>query len=512
MQTDLPGITVPYGIWEQNRRMYARSCRMADAAGVRSGTNGPESALKTRLVILERKLTGSSKDLLNSDESVQRWHANLARSSRITADCRVRRLNMFLKNTGITPAGMVEIGKESSMKAEDMILDYVTWMEGQNYAPGYIEDVVKSLKSWLSYNYIDIRRKIKIANYGIPVTLQDEQVPTTAQIESIMNAADPRTRASMSLMAFAGVRPQVIGNHNGTDGLRVSDVEGLAIGDGGTTVSLERAPAMVTVRPQVSKAGHKYFTFLTSLGCSYLLGYLRGRIAAGEEVGPDLPLICRKRTARRPPPDGSEFITTKAVTFPMRAAIRSVVKARPYVLRAYFDTQLLLAESNGCMTHAYRQFFMGHMGDIEARYTTNKGKLTEQMVEDMRGAFARSEPFLSAGGGDDAGRRREMFLQSLRQQARTYGIDPASIRVQAENDGGTTGSDPSAVPEPIPAPGAAIPEDAALPRNGPHGAPPYQTRMISGEEELLSSVAYGWDLVKDMSGGKFLIRRKAVPA
>lgn len=57
MQTDLPGITVPCGIWEQNRRMYARSCRMADAAGVRSGTNGPESALKTRLVILERKLT-----------------------------------------------------------------------------------------------------------------------------------------------------------------------------------------------------------------------------------------------------------------------------------------------------------------------------------------------------------------------------------------------------------------------------------------------------------------------
>ena len=92
------------------------------------------------------------------------------------------------------------------------------------------------------------------------------------------------------------------------------------------------------------------------------------------------------------------------------ATIRSVIKARPYVLRAYFDTQLLLAESSGCMTHAYRQFFMGHTGDMEARYTTNKGRLTEQMIEDMRGAFARSEPFLSAGSADDIKHRRETFL------------------------------------------------------------------------------------------------------
>jgi hypothetical protein len=57
---------------------------------------------------------------------------------------------------------------------------------------------------------------------------------------------------------------------------------------------------------------------------------------------------------------------------------------RPYVLRAYCDTQLLLAESNGRLSHAYRAFFMGHKGDIEARYTTNKGRLTPQMMVDLR--------------------------------------------------------------------------------------------------------------------------------
>ena len=267
-----------------------------------------------------------------------------------------------------------------------------------------------------------------------------------------------------------------------------------------------------TIRPQISKAGHRYFTFLTSQGCSYLLGYLRGRVAAGEKIGPDSPLVCRKRMVSGRATDVHKFMATKAVTLPIRAAIRSVTKARPYVLRAYFDTQLLMAESNGCMTHAYRQFFMGHTGDMEARYTTNKGRLTEQMVEDMRGAFARSEPFLRAGDADDgdAEQRREAFLQSLRQQARTYGIDPSSIMIQAGGDG-TRPASRNDASEPAFASVDVMPENVNPSQGGPHEAP-YQTRIITGEEELLSCVAYGWDLVRDMSGSRFLIRRKAAPA
>jgi hypothetical protein len=70
---------------------------------------------------------------------------------------------------------------------------------------------------------------------------------------------------------------------------------------------------------------------------------------------------------------------------------------RPYVLRAYFDTQLLVAENNGRMAHAYRQFFMGHKGDIEARYTTNKGRLPEDVIEDMRETYRRSMEYLETG-------------------------------------------------------------------------------------------------------------------
>jgi len=79
----------------------------------------------------------------------------------------------------------------------------------------------------------------------------------------------------------------------------------------------------------------------------------------------------------------------------MRLAIRSAgLPWRPYVLRCYFDTMLMLAESKGLVLRDYRQFWMGHKGDIENRYTTNKQRLPESVVDDMRAAYARSEEFL----------------------------------------------------------------------------------------------------------------------
>ena len=71
--------------------------------------------------------------------------------------------------------------------------------------------------------------------------------------------------------------------------------------------------------------------------------------------------------------DENRFMTSKNVSKIIRKAMRPRFKWRPYVLRSYFDTNLLLAESHGKLIHPYRMFFMGHKGDIEARYTTSKG-------------------------------------------------------------------------------------------------------------------------------------------
>ncbi|MEM3334234.1 MAG: hypothetical protein QW745_08575 [Thermoplasmata archaeon] len=47
-----------------------------------------------------------------------------------------------------------------------------------------------------------------------------------------------------------------------------------------------------------------------------------------------------------------------------------------------------IAESNGLISHPQRMFIMGHKGDIEARYSTNK-RLLPDMIEDMRSSYKK---------------------------------------------------------------------------------------------------------------------------
>ena len=128
-------------------------------------------------------------------------------------------------------------------------------------------------------------------------------------------------------------------------------------------------------------------------------------------------------------------ITTKTVTKEIRDALRPKYDWRPYVLRSYFDTQLLVAENNGKMTHAYRQFFMGHKGDIEAVYTTNKGRLPENLIDDMRESYRRSLEYLETWKAEtDEYSLRENLRRKLLQVAGLSGEDIDELDLTMEEE------------------------------------------------------------------------------
>jgi len=137
-----------------------------------------------------------------------------------------------------------------------------------------------------------------------------------------------------------------LGNYTGTDGLRVRDFPEMRIEDG--QVVFDKIPTMVIVRPELSKAGHQYFTFLSEEGCEYLKDYLEERIKGGEKLTPNSPIIRPKVTPK-------PFIRTVNIGDMIREAIK---------------------------------------GDIEARYTTNKCRLPEDVIENMREAYRRSQEYL----------------------------------------------------------------------------------------------------------------------
>ena len=323
---------------------------------------------------------------LLKDKDIARWKHSVDSGSRITGDVYLRRLGSFCTEMGKNPQELLKL-KDKTMA--DLIDDYVIKREEKGNAGSYIKSTVKAVKSWLLFNGIKLPRQIKVKDADKSPTLSDERIPTPDELKRIFNAGDSRERTAGALVAFTGIRIGVLGNYKGTDGLKVKDIPDLKVD--GNQVTFLRVPAQVTIREELSKSGKKYFSFLGQEGCMYLQNYLIERIRSGETITPDSAIITASKLAQR----NKQHVTTINVGDVIRNAVRNAgFNWRPYVLRAYFDSRLLLAQDERLIPRDYRTFFMGHVGDIEHRYTVNKGRLSDDMIESMRSAYEKSTKFL----------------------------------------------------------------------------------------------------------------------
>jgi len=245
----------------------------------------------------------------------------------------------------------------------------------------------------------------------------------------------------------------VLGNARGDDGLTIGDLPELKVRE--DHVEFIRMPAIIVVRVSLSKAGHKYLTFLPAEGCSYLMAYLNKRLAAGEKVMAKTPIIASKAD--------NTFVTTRNISKIIRKTMRPRFGWRPYVLRAYFATQMLIAESHGRVSHPYRMFFMGHKGDIEARYTTNKGRLPENLIEDMRMAFQNSAEYLE---GDESHPVGDQETDRLVQASEGEGGRPQRQQPLREQDSRGAGAE-------------------SIARRGVAVRRPNQQRQVHTQEDLI---------------------------
>src|SRR5579875_1039446 len=332
----------------------------------------------------------SKKSKLLANTEIRRWYENLSRGSKITADLRLQKMSKFCDQHQMTPLELAELGTKDKRTMTNMMEDFVTSMKDRNMAPSYIQSILTAVKSWLEHFEI----RIKVGDVNSTPTLQDEKVPEPDELAEMFSRANLRVAAIESLLSKAGLRPQVLGNDDATDGLMMKDLPDIVIQQG--VVKCLQNPTMVTVRKNLSKARHQYFTFLTPSGTQRLVAYLNDRLVKGDVLNAESAVIAPDRDHRygRCNNKDKKFLPTKQITDLVRESFRPRFSWRPYVLRAYFDTQLLIAESKGKIAHDFRAFFMGHKGSIEAKYTTNKQRLPESLLNEMLESFKRCEEFL----------------------------------------------------------------------------------------------------------------------
>ena len=342
-------------------------------------------------------------DLLKN-EKVRRWYENLNAKSYLTATTLLRTLGLYCKLENTTPDKILIDMNELDFR--DKFADFVRRMEGEGKAGSYIVRFKKALKSFGRFNGKNLELNINIANERLSPTIENEKVPNKEELGRLLRKASSRGRVSTSLMAYAGLRPESLGNYEGTDGLRLKDIEGLRLSD---NIEFDKIPARITVKSMLNKARHQYFSFLGDEGITYIKEYLEERRRQGELLDYNSPLLQfdnKKGYVRK-----NDFLRTTLITRDIREAIQGAgLKMRPYILRAYFGTALDIAESKGLISHPWRQFIMGHKGDIEARYSTNK-RLPPDMIEEMRESYRKCLKFIETRASEVSEDNAKLFLQ-----------------------------------------------------------------------------------------------------
>jgi len=349
-------------------------------------------------------------DDLRANENVMRWYRNLQQGSPITGDVYLRALGLYCKINRTTPEGILEDAKSGKLRNDFM--DFVFKEGKENKAGSYIVRFKKVINSWVAFNGYDAGlQSIKIQGANTSPTLVDERPPSKDEIDTILRNATVRGRAIISLLAFSGLRPESLGNYDGSDAIRLKDIEGLKVSSDG--VEFSKLPAVLRIRQskvQLSKKGHQYFTFIPEQSSKYIKDYLDMRLRQGESINADSPIISTDTRGSNTRKTG--ILATAFLLRDVRDAIeKSGLKFRPYALRVYWASAMDVAEAKGLVSHNWREFWMGHTGDISARYSTNK-VLPPDTIEAMRETYKKCEKYITTEIREPSENDAKHYLQT----------------------------------------------------------------------------------------------------
>src|SRR3989441_4386456 len=347
----------------------------------------------------------AERTALLDDPNVRDWHDTVAQGSVSTADNYSRILALVCERLGAAPRDLVKMEN-----------DHTLFRRMQKYIndnPGTARAAWKAVRSWITsqndgkspvyeFTYVRVEARPRV---------DAMHIPTPDELRRVFIAADVRARAALSVLAFGGVRPQVLGNYRGTDGLVLGDLKDFVL----SPVGYSKVPCRVAVRRSLSKSAHEFFTFLGKEACDYIAAYLGERAANGETLTAQTPLLipiqpsralarkeagnrerrdngARESNARIKAASGKPFIRTINVSDLVRKPMRAAGMANNpvYIWRSYFQSRAELAPE---LPKNWLGFFVGHKGDVSQDYKLHK-QLPADKIELMRNAYTLALPYI----------------------------------------------------------------------------------------------------------------------
>jgi len=337
-------------------------------------------------------------DEILKDNDTRQWTATLTSESvKINYP---KHLAEYLVYANQTAQQMIKNFKADQIKESKHIQEFVNHMiENRKLASSGVANYVSAVKNRLEYEGIILTKRIRIPNRHIHQTVANQVVPTKDQIIRFLQNARPETQAIIALMAFLGVRFNVIGD------LRVSDFPEMRITD--KEVIFEKMPTRINIRlPVTNKSKKEYMTFLIEAGCQILKNSLELRLRRGEKLESNSFIIktdCVKDSIRQ----RANVVSRRLYTVFDKIGYES----RPYSLKDFFATAL----ANTGIQQNYQTYFMGHTGPVQNVYSTNRKQPPEQ-IEFMRSLFKEKiEQYLIPQPNSNEARIQEVWKEFGKQ-------------------------------------------------------------------------------------------------
>jgi integrase len=359
---------------------------------------------------------------VEEDENFALWLMNTAAGSPTTAIENARVLARFLDLMGWVLDDLLSRVNEDKRGFERQLELFARNMESNGYKKGYINNYFKVIRSWLRYNDVELKRRIKLNR----TESKRVKVPNPDEVDLIIQGATARQAVCVSCVAYGGLRTEVLGQPQVYDGLKLEAIRDLDI----ESLEFLNVPAVVFVERSLSKIGLPYRTFLPEPATRAIIRYLTiRRDKVGEELSGDSPLVAIEegwvdKGFRKGM--GNRHVRSKTISQDIRKAIGGIGEWRPYDLRHYFLTWMKLAVARRACSEGYRIYWAGQRAKTADVYDLYKEEIPSAIVDDMREQYAEAQEYLLPKKAKSDEERLRM--QSLLDFARVQGWPEEKLR------------------------------------------------------------------------------------
>jgi integrase len=429
----------------------------------------------------------------SSVDRVLRHYARKVRSEKTRENFCVT-LMLFCKYCGLDPESLVALSPE---EASRLCQDFTDYLRDKGYSVRYVNVSQAYLKTFFKQNGFKAERELKVERYHQPTRYRKkpEYIPSPEEIYRMGYAAgSAKNRAMIFMLYAAGLRNSTL------RALRCKDVKE-ELEAGLSVIKIPVYPEMKKVDPAACKGDIPYYTFIDAETVKALKEYLEERKQRFGDIADEEPLFCSdsnqvpREEQRRTPvsKNGLERMVKRAAR---QAGIERWKDVTPKCLRKAYESAL----RNNRLDPKDQEFLMGHIlpGTQDPYYDYTK-------IEQLRKKYMKIEFFPRQAASIEELRKKQVL-----DMVRILGFSDDKIKKVEEALAKYEHMD------------EALEEIKKLSlesykesneRNNRNdcdregNCKRREIRVVRGEQRLIKLMSEGWDLVKELSNDRFVLRR-----